>query len=87
MLESILIYLALPILSLALVLAFIRLLKGPSLTDRVVALDLMATLAIGIIAAYAIFIDDPLVLDIALVLALLSFLATVAFGFYLERYR
>ena len=47
----------------------------------------MASLLIGIIAVYAIASDNPQVLDIALVLALLSFLGPVAFGFYLERFR
>lgn len=74
-----------PVLSVALVLAFSRLVRGPSLPDRVVALDLIATLGIGIIAVYAIATDQPVFLDVAIVLALISFLGTVAFAYYLER--
>jgi multicomponent Na+:H+ antiporter subunit F len=87
MLQTISLYIALPGLTIAAFLAFLRVLRGPTLADRVVAIDLMASLAIGIIAVYAIASDNPVVLDIALVLALLSFLGTVAFGFYLERYQ
>ncbi|MCO5185189.1 MAG: cation:proton antiporter [Anaerolineae bacterium] len=87
MLQTISWYFALPGLTLAVILTFVRVLRGPTMADRVVAIDLMASLAIGIIAVYAIASDNPQVLDIALVLALLSFLGTVAFGFYLERFR
>ena len=76
---------ALPIMSVAFLLAFLRLLRGPSLPDRVVALDLMATIGIGLIAAYAVITNQRLFLDVATVVALLSFLATVAFASYVRR--
>lgn len=72
-------------LSIAMVLAFIRLVRGPSLPDRVVALDLIAILAVGIIADYDIATNDTVFLDIATVLALIAFLGTVAFARYVER--
>lgn len=72
-------------LSIAIVFSFIRLFRGPSLPDRVVALDLMATLGIGIIANYAIATNQPVILDVATVVALISFLGTVAFAYYVER--
>ncbi|MBN1220684.1 MAG: cation:proton antiporter [Anaerolineae bacterium] len=78
-------FVVIPILSVAMILAFGRVLRGPSLPDRVVALDLLATLGIGIIAAYAVVAKQPVFLDVAVVLALLSFLGTVAFAYYLER--
>lgn len=73
------------LLILAFLLAFIRLLRGPSLPDRVVALDLMATLAVGFIAVYALATDEPLYVDLAMVLALVAFLGTVAFAHYIEK--
>ncbi len=73
------------ILVLGLILAFVRLLRGPSLANRVIALDLMTTIGIGIIAAYSVLTNQPVFLDIAIVLALISFLSTVAFAYYLER--
>jgi multicomponent Na+:H+ antiporter subunit F len=74
-----------PLLSGAMLLAFIRLVRGPNLPDRVVALDFMTMLGIAIIATYAIATETPLMLDVALVLALISFLGTVAFAYYIER--
>lgn len=73
------------ILSISLVLAFIRLVRGPSLPDRVIALDLATTMAIGIIAVFAMQNNQAVFLDVALILALLSFLSTVAFAYYIER--
>ena len=71
----------------AMFLAFIRLVLGPSLPDRVVALDLIAVLAVGLIAVYDIHSDQPVLLDAATVLALVAFLGTVAFAHYVERRR
>lgn len=76
---------AFAILLAAVALAFVRLVRGPSLPDRVVALDLMSTLAVGIIAVYAIATDQPVFLDVAIVLALIAFLGTVAFARYVEK--
>ena len=72
-------------LTLSVVLAFIRLLRGPSLPDRVVAFDLMTSLAVGIMALYSIATEETVFLDVAIVLALISFLGTVAFARYLEQ--
>ena len=72
-------------LSVALLLAFIRLARGPTLPDRVVALDLISILTAGSAAVYAIAAEQPVFLDVALILALISFLGTVAFARYLER--
>lgn len=84
-LQNLVLFLVLPLLSLAVMLAFVRLARGPSLPDRVIALDLIATLTMGIVAIYAIARNQPTLLDVAIVLALLSFLGTVAFARYLER--
>ncbi len=78
-------YIILPILTLSVVLVFVRFLIGPSLSDRVVALDLLITIGIGIIAVYSIVSDQPTFLDIAMILALIAFLGTVAFSYYLEK--
>lgn len=69
----------------ALFLAFGRLVRGPTLLDRVVALDLMATLAVGLIAVYAVVTDQAVFLDAAIVLALIAFLGTVAFAHFVEK--
>ena len=78
-------FITLPIFGIAFVLAFIRLLLGPSLPDRVVALDLMAVIGIGFISAYAIFSERSVFVDVATVVALIGFLATVAFAYHVRR--
>ena len=76
---------SLPLLVVGVVFAFIRLLRGPSLPDRVIALDILSVFGIGIIVAFAIATDQPVFIDVASVLALVSFLGTVAFAAYVER--
>jgi len=76
---------ALTMLSVALLLAFVRLARGPSLPDRVIAIDLVSILAAAIAATYAIAAEDAVFLDVAIVLALISFLGTVAFARFVER--
>jgi len=76
--------LALLALSLAIVLAFIRLVRGPSLMDRVTSLELIASLVAGIVAVYAIGTDAPALIDVAIALALVAFIGAVAFARYAE---
>lgn len=83
-LENPLILLTFSALLLGLVMAFYRLLLGPSLADRVVALDLVAAMAIGVIAFWSLVTDAPLLLDVVAVVALTSFLGTIAFAYYIE---
>ena len=73
------------ILMISFFLALWSLLRGPSTPDRVICLDLIAALTIGIIAVYSIVSGKTVFLDAAVVMALISFLGTVAFAKYLER--
>jgi multicomponent Na+:H+ antiporter subunit F len=73
------------LLSLALVLGFIRLVRGPSLADRVVALELLASLTVGFIGVSVVSSGRAPFLDVAMVLALTAFLAALAFARYLEK--
>ena len=70
---------------LGLVFSFVRLIKGPSLPDRVVSIDLITVLAVAVAGLLAITHSEPDFLDIAVALALVAFLATVAFAWYAER--
>jgi len=72
-------------LTAALILAFVRLVRGPSVPDRVVALDLITYVVVAIVAWYIVAADRPVLFDAAIVLALLAFLGTVAFARYVER--
>lgn len=66
-------------------LSFVRMARGPSIPDRVVALDLITVLAVAFSALYSIATDQPAFLDAAIALALVAFLATVAFARFAER--
>ena len=79
------IQIALAMILLGLAVAFIRLAIGPSLADRVVALDMMTISIIAFCGVYAMAVDDASFLDVAIVLALVGFLATVALARYAER--
>jgi multicomponent Na+:H+ antiporter subunit F len=78
-------FISLSMMAVAIMLAAIRLIRGPSLPDRVVALDLISILAAGITAIYAIASGQAVFLDVATILALVSFLGTVAFARYVEK--
>jgi multicomponent Na+:H+ antiporter subunit F len=72
-------------LSLAFVLAFIRFLIGPDITDRVVALDLIAMIIAAWIIAYMVLMNEPVFMDAVVIMALITFFGTVAFSRYLEK--
>lgn len=72
-------------LSLALVLTTLRLFRGPTLPDRVVALELISMISVGLIFLVAIEVDKPVLVDVAIVVALIAFIGTVAFAYYMER--
>lgn len=76
---------AMAMLCIAASLGLVRLYLGPSLPDRVLALDFITMMSIGLIALYAIATDRAILLDVAIALALIVFLATVAFATLLER--
>ena len=67
--------------------AFIRLCKGPTLADRVVALDLIAFITIGFIAVFTIFSNETTFMDIAITLAVVAFLSTIAFARFIMSFQ
>ncbi|WP_377295309.1 cation:proton antiporter [Rhizobium sp. SG2393] len=71
---------ALVILSVALVLTVFRIVRGPTLADRVLGLDMLVAVAIGMIAVIALRTGFTLYIDIAIALGLVGFLATIAFA-------
>jgi len=78
-------YFVLPVLSISIVLIFVRFITGPKMVDRVIALDLVITISIGFISAYSILFDQPALLDVAMIVALIAFLGTVAFTYYIQK--
>ncbi len=85
MFEIVLTYIVMPILSLSILLVFLRLLKGPTIEDRIVAFDILTSIAIAFLSVYALVTSETTIIDIGIILALLAFLGTVAFAYYLER--
>jgi multicomponent Na+:H+ antiporter subunit F len=73
------------LLGIALVLTVVRVVRGPSLPDRIVAMDLIGVLVVGIIVVLAAWTGVQATLDAAIVVALIGFLGTVAYATYVER--
>ena len=69
----------------SLFLIMVRLLKGPSLPDRVISLDLLAFVALGIILLNMIITGEEEYLDIVIVISLVIFMATVVIAKYLTK--
>ncbi len=84
-LDSYIDYVILPILAVSLLLVFIRLFKGPTIVDRVIALDLLITIGISVITVYSINTGKSTLIDVAMILALIAFLGTIAFSYYIEK--
>ena len=83
--ETYLIYIVMPILCLALLLILIRFLKGPDFADRVVAVDLLTTVGVGVIGLFSLIANNSIFLDVGVILALIAFLSTVAYSYYLDK--
>ncbi len=84
-LHDFLYYIVLPMLSASALLVFVRFLMGPTIADRVVALDLLIVIGMAIIAMYSIISEQPTFLDIAMIFALIAFLSTTALSYYLKK--
>ena len=76
---------ALVTLGVALLLAVLRLVRGPTLPDRIVAMDLVGVLVVGLIVVLAASTQVRATLDAAIVIALIGFVSTVAYATYVQR--
>jgi multicomponent Na+:H+ antiporter subunit F len=76
---------AMTMLALAAGLTFIRLAKGPTLPDRVIAIDLIGVVLVCVLVLMAGATAQGAFLDVAMVVALISFVGTVAYARYIER--
>lgn len=73
------------VLAASAILVLYRFIKGPTLPDRVTAIDLITTIAIAIIVVFSILWDSPNFFDVAMVLSLISFLGSISYAFYLTK--
>lgn len=77
-------------LAILLLLCLIRAIKGPTIADRVVSVNMMGTIVMVVIAMLAVYMGEGYLLDICLIYAMISFLAVVVLtkiysGVYLEK--
>jgi multicomponent Na+:H+ antiporter subunit F len=87
MIETAAFWVVLPILCVALLLAFIRLAIGPGVPDRIVALETIAVVSVGMIVVYAVATGEGILIDLASVWSIVSFLSIIALAYYIERWR
>ena len=71
------------LLGLAMLVTIVRIIRGPTLADRILGLDTITILAVGIIGLFAVRTELTLYADIAIAVALVGFLSTAAFSRYL----
>lgn len=83
-LEALIDFGVLPLLGAALLLSAYRVLRGPTTSDRVVGMDLLAATGIGVACAVAVRDDQVVLGDLVLVISLVSFLGTLAYARFLE---
>lgn len=72
------------LLGLAILCAFVRLARGPSVADRIVALDAIAAILVSAALLHALSSGLAVFIDVALTIALVSFLGTVALARAME---
>lgn len=76
---------ALVLFGIAIAIALYRIIFGPSLPDRVVALDMIGVQLISAIAIISVIMDTNSFLEVILVLGILAFVSTVVFSKFIER--
>ncbi len=81
--ENYIVYIVMPIICLAILFIILRFIKGPQVVDRVVALDLLITVGVAFITLFSIVVNNPMFLEEAMIMALIAFLSTVAFSYYI----
>lgn len=72
------------LIGVGILLSIIRLVKGPSVMDRVISVDTINMMIVGLIAVLAIVLENGLYLDIAIVYGILAFLETIILAKYME---
>lgn len=83
--NNLILTLAFAMLLIAFALAFVRIVKGPTARDRIVALDLIASISMGFILLYSVVINKAIYFDIVIIISLISFIGTVATSTYLKQ--
>jgi len=76
---------SLVLFAIAITVALYRIIVGPSLPDRVIALDMIGVQLVSAMAIISVILDTSAFLDVILILAILAFITTIAFSKSIER--
>lgn len=82
---NIVLILAFGLLLLAFSISLVRLIKGPTVNDRIVAMDLIASITMGFILVYSVSANKAIYFDIVIIISLVSFISTVSISTYLKQ--
>lgn len=80
-------YIAIGIISISTTLTLVRFIKGPSLPDRVISLDVFSANLLAVLAIYSVLADEKAYLNVALIMSLIAFVGTMTFAYYLVQKR
>lgn len=83
--EKTVLIIALVLIGIAIVITLIRIIIGPSLTDRILSLDIVGVQIVSVLAIISIILETDAFLGVLLILAILSFIGTIAFTKFIER--
>ncbi|MBS4218232.1 Na(+)/H(+) antiporter subunit F1 [Bacillus sp. FJAT-49711] len=76
---------SLTMFALAIVISLYRIIRGPSIPDRVIAMDMIGVNLISAIAAISILLNTKAYLEVILILGILAFISTIALSKFIER--
>lgn len=76
---------ALTLFSVAIAISLYRIIRGPSIPDRVIALDMIGVNLISGIAAVSILLKTKAYLEVILILGILAFISTISLSRFIER--
>lgn len=82
---DLLLKISLVLFALTIAISFFRIIKGPSMPDRVVGLDMIGINLLSMVAAISMLFETKAYLEVILILGILSFVGTIAFSRFLER--
>jgi len=80
-------YITIGIISISTILTLIRFVKGPSLPDRVISLDVFSANLLVMLAIYSVLSEEKTYLNVALIMSLVAFVGTMTFAYYLVQKR
>ncbi|MFN7251309.1 MAG: Na(+)/H(+) antiporter subunit F1 [Anaerobacillus sp.] len=75
---------ALIVMSMSILVCFIRIVKGPTMSDRIVALDTIGITLIGVIGIIMVIQNTLAYAEVILVIAILAFIGTIALAKFIE---